>query len=89
MTTSVYIVPAMTDQAGQCRIVAREGSVPSARDDYRRNPQAWKEIGIMNSQGRLVCLEADNLAAYDELKACEPLMAGLHIEVDEQQAIAA
>lgn len=83
MTTSVYIVPAMTDQAGQCRIVAREGSVHSARDDYRRDPAAWKEIGIMNSRGRLVCLSADNLAIVDELKSCEPLMAGMQFEVDE------
>lgn len=86
MTTSVYIVPAMTDQAGQCRIVAREGSVRSARDDYRRSPDAWKEIGIMNSRGRLVCLSADNLAIVDELKSCEPLMAGMQFEVDEIEA---
>lgn len=88
MTTSVYIVPAMTDQAGQCRIVAREGRVRSARDDYRRDPAAWKEIGIMNSRGRLVCLSADNLAIVDELKSCEPLMAGMQFEVDEIEAIA-
>ncbi len=88
MTTSVYIVPAMTDQAGQCRIVAREGKVSSARDDYRRNPDAWHEIGLMNSRGMLVCLSADNLAVVEELKACEPLMAGLEFEVSDSQVCA-
>ncbi|KVP75343.1 hypothetical protein WJ96_06165 [Burkholderia ubonensis] len=79
----------MTDQAGQCRIVSREGKVASARDDYRRNPNAWKEIGLMNSRGRLVCVEADNLAVVDELKSCEPLMAGLQFEVEDALALAA
>jgi hypothetical protein len=89
MTTTVYIVPAMTDQAGQCRIVSREGEVASARDDYLQNPNAWKEIGLMNSRGQLVCIEADNLDVVDELKACEPLMAGLVFEVEDVQALAA
>jgi hypothetical protein len=89
MTTTVYIVPAMTDQAGQCRIVAREGEVDSARDDYRRNPDTWQEIGIMNSRGKLVCIEAANLDIVDELKASEPLMAGLVFEVEDVRALAA
>jgi hypothetical protein len=89
MTTTVYIVPALTDQAGQCRIVSREGEFDSARDDYRLNPDAWKEIGIMNSRGKLVCLEAGNLDIVDELKASEPLMAGLVFEVEDVQALVA
>jgi hypothetical protein len=89
MTTTVYIVPAMTDQAGQCRIVSREGTVASARDDYLQAPDNWKEIGLMNSRGQLVCIEADNLDVVDELKACEPLMAGLVFEVEDVQALAA
>lgn len=88
MTTSVYIVPAMTAQAGQCRIVARNGAVSSARDDYRRNPNAWSEIGLMNSRGHLVCIQADNLAVVDELKSCEPLAAGLQFKVDDALAFA-
>ncbi len=87
MTTSVYIVPAMTDQAGQCRIVSREGRVASARDDYRRNPAAWQEIGFMNSRGKLVCINAENPALVEELKACEPLMAGLQITIVEAPAL--
>lgn len=78
---TVYIVPAMTDLAGQCRIVARAGEVDCARDDYRANPDAWKEIGLMNSRGKLVCLTAAP-AVVDEMKSCEPLMAGLVFEFD-------
>lgn len=89
MTTTVYIVPAMTDQAGQCRIVSREGVFKSPRDDYRQSPGAWKEIGIMNSRGKLVCLEADNLDVVEELKSAEPLMAGLVFEVEEDQVLVA
>jgi hypothetical protein len=85
MTISVFIVPALTDMASQCRIVARPGSVSSARDDYRANPKAWREIGLTNSRGRLVCIDADNLVVIDELKACEPLAAGLQFEVDESE----
>lgn len=88
MTTTVFIVPATTDQAGQCRIVAREGKVSSARDDYRKAPSAWKEIGLMNSSGHLVCLDADNLDIVDELKSCEPLRAGLQFQVEDAQAFA-
>jgi hypothetical protein len=87
MTISVFIVPALTDMAGQCRIVARSGEVSSARDDYRANPQAWREIGLMNSHGRLVCLDADNLVVIDELKACEPLAAGLQLKVDDLETL--
>jgi hypothetical protein len=79
----------MTDQAGQCRIVSRQGEVDSAGDDYRRNPDAYREIGIMNSRGELVCIEADNLDVVDELKACEPLMAGMVLVVEDVQALVA
>lgn len=81
MKTSVYIVPTLDDQGGQCRIVARNGAVKSARDDYRQNPDAWQEIGLMNSRGKLVCVSDDNPAIVEELQACEPLMAGLQFEV--------
>lgn len=72
---TALIVPAMTDQAGQCRIVSRAGNWPNALDDYRKSPQKWKEVGLMNSQGRLVCVDDSNLRV--ELQDCEPLMAGL------------
>lgn len=72
---TALIVPAMTDQAGQCRIVSRPGKWPNALQDYRQSPNAWKEVGLMNSRGRLVCVDDSNLR--EELQDCEPLMAGL------------
>lgn len=87
MTTTLYIVPAITDQAGQCRIVAREGNVASAREDYRQNPDNWREVGIMNSLGKVVCL--DNKEMFMELKADEPLMAGSQFKFGDTPAIEA
>lgn len=88
MTTTVFIVPNASSQSGQCRIVVREGSVASAPADYRMNPSAWKEIGQMNAQGRLVNIDADRDDIIDELRFCEPLYAGLQFEVeDELQAV--
>ncbi len=70
-----YIVPAWSDQAGQCRIVSREGLIPDAHKSYQAAPGLWKEAGLMNSLGRLVCLSAGP-EVQEEFRACEPLMAG-------------
>jgi hypothetical protein len=68
------IVPAWSDLAGQCKIVSREGRHPQALLSWRENHTLWQESGIMNSQGKLVCL--DNAALWEEMKADEPLSAG-------------
>ena len=72
------IVPAWSDQAGQCRIVARDGEYLDALTHYRQNHAQWSEVGLMNSQGKLVCLTAPS-AVYQEFKDCEPLYGGLQI----------
>lgn len=86
MKGTLYIVPALTDVAGQCRIVGYPGTDypgKSARDSYRAHPDLWKDVGLMNSRGELVCLEPEYGACggWDELKACEPLMATTEFEV--------
>lgn len=68
------IVPAWSDQAGQCRIVRSNGRRANALQAYRANPETWAEAGLMNSQGRLVHL--DNPALAEEMRADEPLAAG-------------
>jgi hypothetical protein len=73
---TVYIVPALTDMAGQCRIVMAQGRHANARDAYRARPQDWREIGIMSSRGHVVCIDAD-ASFVQELKDSEPLMAGV------------
>lgn len=81
MTKTLYIVPALTDQAGQCRIVACDGKVANARDSYRNYPRLWAEVGLVNSQGKLVCLDAPK-HVWDELKDCEPLAAGNQFTIE-------
>lgn len=70
------IVPAMTDQAGQCRIVRHPGRKACALADYRLRPDEWSEAGLMNSSGKLVCLDAP-AELHEEMKGDEPLAAGL------------
>lgn len=86
MQGTLLIVPALTDQAGQCRIVGYPGTDypgDNALRSYREHPSLWKDVGMMNSRGALVCLEPDYGACggWDELKACEPLMAGMELTV--------
>lgn len=82
---TAYIVPAWSDQAGQCRIVLADGRHMDPARSYKANPGLWKEVGLMNSQGRLVCCEnIGNLR--EELKDCEPLMAGLSLRVQAPPA---
>lgn len=84
---TAYIVPAWSDQAGQCRIVIADGRYEDPARSYKVNPHLWKEVGIMNSQGRMVC--CDNIGNLrQELKDCEPLMAGLTIRVQTSPAAA-
>lgn len=73
---TVLIVPAVTNVASQCRIVLAPGIYSNALAAYRSNPGRWQDIGIMNSRGNLVCLE-DVGDLRQELKECEPLMAGM------------
>lgn len=78
---TAYIVPALTDISGQCRIVMADGNVGNARDSYRAYPDLWKEVGLMNSQGQLVCCEnIGNLR--QELEDCAPLMAGTQFRIE-------
>lgn len=71
-----YIVPAWSDQAGQCRIVARqvEGRI-DAGASYRATPELWAEVGLMNSRGKVVYLTDKH--AFEEMSQDEPLMAGM------------
>jgi hypothetical protein len=80
--TTYYIVPAMTEIAGQCRIVAFPDAVDNARDAYRRNPDVWKDAGVMNSRGSLVALDAPTHVIH-EFRSCEPLAAGLTFVLEE------
>lgn len=83
MKGTFYIVPALTEQAGQCRVVHRDGHWAGARESYRENPDNWREAGLMSSRGVLVCFDGPRYV-WDQLKADEPLMAGLIITYDTE-----
>lgn len=72
--TTYYIAPG----AGQSRVYAKENwdRRRAARDDYLLFPDTWKEVGLMNFQGRLVCFSGPALD-LEMLRSCEPLMAGV------------
>jgi hypothetical protein len=83
------IVPAWSDQAGQCRIVSMHHSLGDAAvrpglSDYRAQPHLWREAGLMASDGHVRCLDAVP-EHYRVIKDAEPLMAGtaFHFEVSD------
>ena len=82
----ILIVPGVTEDATQCRVYATEddGAIrrsESALDAYRRDPDAWFEVGIMNSQGKLACFSGPS-EVRQQLRDCEPLMGGLTMRVE-------
>lgn len=83
MKTTLYIHPALTDQAGQCRIYATEaytGGMYIGRH-YEQHPELYREVGIMNSRGKLVCFDGPAYQRQD-LIDCQPLMAGTTFTYD-------
>lgn len=46
------------------------------RDSYAKHPNSWKEVGLVNAQGKLVCLEPHHPGIYADLKAQEPIYGG-------------
>jgi hypothetical protein len=79
MKHTALIVPAFSDMASQCRIVARDGEIADALRDYRANPRAWREVGLMDSRGTLVCCE-DHGTLRAELRDYGTLAAGYVID---------
>jgi hypothetical protein len=44
------IVPAWSDQGGQMRIVRTDRYLKDALQDYRDNPERWKEVGLIQTR---------------------------------------
>ena len=74
--TTINIAPAFSDQAGQCRIYRHDGNPDDARASYRFQPDEWREVGVMNSRGKLVCFEGTN-EQHQDLVNTQPLIARL------------
>lgn len=81
MKVTYLIVPAWSDQASQCRIVKREDDIDDALADYRKDDSKWKEVGIMNSLGNLVCFTGPKEHRQEFVDSI-PLSAGLQFRLD-------
>ena len=83
--TVIYIVPAWSDQAGQCRLVRRTELVErDARTDYERHPGQWTEVGLMNSRGELLCFDGAP-SHWATLVDSQPLAAGTEFHFPERR----
>ena len=71
-----YIAPAVTELAGQCRIYRHSKRVYNSAVHYRLVPDEWTEVGLMSSQGKLVCLTAPK-EVWQEMRECEPMAGGM------------
>lgn len=74
--TTYFIKPALTELAGQCRIYRHPGTIQNATAHYNLLPQDWTLVGLMNSQGKLVCLTAPK-EVWQKMRECEPMMASM------------
>lgn len=84
MIEQYLIVPAVTDSAGQCRIVRRPHEImhPDPLDCYRRYPEQWADAGFINSRGKLVALDAEP-EVVQVFRDSEPLYSGLCFGFDK------
>lgn len=73
-------------ETSQQRIVSRRARCPLGLNDYRHAPDGWAEAGLVNAQGRVVCLSAPR-RVLDELRECEPIR-GVLVVVDPDQVAA-
>jgi hypothetical protein len=75
MRVTYLIVPAVTDRATQCRVVAKQHEdLPGpGLADYRRDPDSWREAGIVNARGELVCLDCTHPSHSHSMKRDQPL----------------
>lgn len=80
---TLFILPALTNIAGRCRILAAQGRIDAPHSSYKNYPQLWREVGLMNFEGKVVCLEAGP-QTWQEIKDCEPLMAGAFFHVEDR-----
>ena len=80
MTTSprtTYLVlpapaPVGPVETSQLRIVSRRASCPLTLADYRHAPDLWAEAGLVNADGRVVCLDAP-ARVYAEFLDLQPI----------------
>jgi hypothetical protein len=72
-------------ETSQQRIVSRRASCPLTLADYRHAPDLWAEAGLVNADGRVVCLDAPG-SVLGELRECEPIRGVLAVHHRDQVA---
>lgn len=90
MSTVLYIAPASGEcHHPQARIYRAEFNGHFNMDGipahYRRHPERWQEVGLMNFEGKVVCFDGPG-EQLQELIDCQPLMAGLTFTYTEEPA---
>lgn len=78
----VYIAPGSDAQA-RIYLTDADYMPRSMPDYYRSNPQAFKEIGLIDHKGSIRCLE-DIQGITQDLKDQVPLMAGTVYPYDDK-----
>lgn len=89
MKLVVYIAPSSGElHHPQARIYARlfdkwqlRTASHNMRDCYNEQPGQWRECGLMNYEGKLVCFNGPR-EALEELQDSQPLMAGTFFTYD-------
>lgn len=56
----------------------------SPRESYRSHPESWREVGLMNHAGRIVCLDTHHPSVLRDIKDSEPLMGGTYFRYNSQ-----
>lgn len=82
-TLVIYIAPNSGEiHHAQARLYMRMFTTPELdsltlqiRDCYNARPEMWRECGLMNYDGELVCFDGP-LEVLHELQDSQPLMAG-------------
>lgn len=53
-------------------------------DSYKAHPQVWKEVGLLDYKGHIVCLAPHHPNVLKDMKDCEPLMGGATFRYSDQ-----
>lgn len=72
-------------QTSRQRIVSRRASCPLTLADYRHAPDLWAEAGLVDADGRVVCLSAPT-RVLAELRECEPIRGVLAVHDRDEVA---
>lgn len=88
MAFTTYLVLPCPTQLGPLKtsrqkIVSCISGLPLTLSDYRENSSRWSDVGIVNSEGYIVCLDSSP-EVLQEFRECEPIF-GILTVYDQQK----